>query len=160
MKARSNSVRRALLAGSVAALIAIPTQFSAAAPAQSAKARLTKDNREWVLNGEVKMTGAGQLKGELLLVHHVPGHRPTICHWTRFGNASFTPDQAVFEALGTCHGDNEHGPFEFAAHNTISLVDGGKPGPGLDTVDINYLGGSGIAVPGGFIEWGEVSVQG
>lgn len=46
----------------------------------------------------------------------------------------------------------------FVSDNTFSIVDNGEPGAGLDTIDVNFLGESGISIPGGTLMHGNFVV--
>jgi hypothetical protein len=47
----------------------------------------------------------------------------------------------------------------FTSDNTFYIVDNGVPGAGHDTVDVNFTGASGVAVPGGFLVDGNFIVS-
>ncbi|HEX2687879.1 MAG TPA: hypothetical protein VHN14_14730 [Kofleriaceae bacterium] len=67
-----------------------------------------------------------------------------------FGGAS-----AVFSGLGYCHGPNGW----FYSTNRFAITNGGSPGAGFDKIDVNFLGASGIAIPGGTLDSGELYVS-
>jgi hypothetical protein len=54
--------------------------------------------------------------------------------------------------LGVCTGENESGEFNINSDNLFTIVDNGDPGVGVDTIDVNFLGAGGVAVPGGAID--------
>jgi hypothetical protein len=115
---------------------------------------------KWEVSGVVILNRA-EWTGHFTIVHHIsPGFRPTVCSYDTFGNVSIAGNTAVFDAEGVCSGESEFGEFEFAASNRFTIVDNGEPGVGADTVDVNFLGPSGIAVPGGVIDSGNFRVGG
>jgi len=81
-----------------------------------------------------------------------------VCRYETFTDASISGDTATFDAVGACRGESDFGDFEFVASNRFTIVDNGEPGVGADTVDVNFLGSGGIAVPGGTIDYGDFQV--
>jgi hypothetical protein len=116
---------------------------------------------KWEVAGTVVLNGGGGATGHFTIVRLLGGtFRPTVCRYDTFTNVSIAGDTATFDAEGVCRGENEFGDFEFAATNHFTIVDNGEPGTGVDTVDVNFLGPSGIAVPGGVIDSGNFQVSG
>jgi hypothetical protein len=115
---------------------------------------------EWEVAGAVRELSAGEGSGHFTIVHHLnPVFAPTVCTYDTFDSVSITGNVASFDAFGVCRGESDFGEFEFEAANHFTIVDNGEPGIGADTVDVNFLGPSGIAVPGGVIDSGNFQVR-
>jgi hypothetical protein len=104
-------------------------------------------------------TNSGVPTGRFMIVEQILDPDSTVyavsCVYTRFSNVvRHEPGNIVsFDALGTCTVLNISGSlYTFSASNRFAITDNG-PG-GVDTLDVNYYGPSGIAVPGGAVDVG------
>jgi hypothetical protein len=93
----------------------------------------------------------GSLTGHFTILTHNDGEEPTACRYLRFLPNLRGSSLSNFNAYGVCWTPSG----TFAAENRIVLVDGGTPGAGVDYIDVNYLGATGVSIPGGFIDDGE-----
>jgi hypothetical protein len=104
--------------------------------------------------GSVKLKG-NKARGQFVLVAHPlapQGNTLTIaCKYKKFSEVVITAGSATFRAEGKCERLLSNGTFEpFDAINVFQLVNGDT----TDSIDVNFVGGSGIAVPGGALEFG------
>ena len=111
----------------------------------------------WTVAGTVKKSGSGAA-GHIRILRDVEP-RATVCDYTKFTKLSIKPKVAKFDAMGTCKGQNAFGPFRFKASNAFTISDFGEPGDGLDVIDVNFYGPTGIAIPGGVISDGNFDVR-
>lgn len=122
----------------------------------------------FTLAGYVDATGGGNGIGEFTVIVHrdspdaSAGTAVTsaICKYTAFDNLVLSGGTATFHSVGDCTVLRADGSqSSFPSDNTFGIVDNGSPGPGVDTVDVNFSGASGISVPGGFLNDGNFVVQ-
>ncbi len=109
----------------------------------------------FVVGGEVQIAGDGSVKGQFTIVIDLPDGTHNSCRYHRFYNGKIVGSAAVFFGYGRCV--TSTGAW-YTSHNQFSVVDNGWPGAGLDTIDVNFLGAGGVAVPGGFISSGDFVV--
>jgi hypothetical protein len=108
--------------------------------------------------------GAGRSSGHFKITVHrdVPenGMAAAICEYSRFVDVAIQGNRATFRSLGSCVGLAANGgSFRFTSDNVFTIVDNGEPGPGADAIDVNYLGPSGVAVPGSLLVHGNFIVR-
>jgi hypothetical protein len=150
-----------LSAALCALILVILGSAAMAAASPTATGGGSRLGNEWEIAGVVREVSVGEGTGHFTIVHHVnPVFTPTVCTYDTFEGVSIVGNIASFDAEGVCRGESEFGEFEFAAANHFTIVDNGEPGTGADTVDVNFLGPSGIAVPGGVIDSGNFQVSG
>jgi Zn-dependent metalloprotease len=113
---------------------------------------------EWSVTANVHLRPDGAVRGQLLIRGRRPDGTRSICRYETFPRMAFLVNQARFDASGICESDTAAGPVTFPAENRIIIADNGEPGVGRDTIDVNFLGSSGIAVPGGVIDRGNFDV--
>jgi hypothetical protein len=116
------------------------------------------------LVGYVHQLGGGTGAGHFMIVVHrdTPenGMAAAVCEYTRFTGVSIGNGFARFRSLGSCLGlTTTGGLFAFTSDNVFGIVDNGDPGAGVDTVDVNFLGAAGVAVPGGLLVNGNFIVR-
>jgi hypothetical protein len=108
----------------------------------------------FTLAGNIHLAGEGAGTGHFIIVIHT---EPAIlCRYTSFDDIVVTATTATFHSVGLCTG-SPFGPFE--SDNVFTIIDNGEPGIGVDVVDVNFLGGTGVAVPGGFLDAGNFQVR-
>ena len=108
--------------------------------------------------------GDGTAKGAFSIVVHrdLPEHDITgsICSYRYFDEVVFEKGFVRFHSIGVCQGLLTNGTqLRFLSDNVFGIRDNGQPGAGLDTIDVNYLGASGVAVPGGALVDGNFVVS-
>jgi hypothetical protein len=103
--------------------------------------------------GSITRQADGSLKGKLTLVFDYGDNQPTVCRYLSFQPLNINGGSWVFNAQGTCWG--QYGSFPAA--NRFYLADNGSPGAGVDAVDVNYYGSTGVAIPGGFFSDGDIT---
>lgn len=101
----------------------------------------------------------GKAKGEFALVAHPIAPQGTTlnvaCHYRVFSDVTIVGHTATFTGKGKCQRILTSGELEhFNATNVFQIVDN----PGGDAIDVNFVGGSGIAVPAGALEFGDFTV--
>ncbi len=79
----------------------------------------------------------------------------SICNYNDTNNLVVNGNVATFTSTGMCRSLKADGTSTpFISDNSFGISDNGEPGMGLDTVDVNILSGSGIAIPGGTLMHG------
>jgi hypothetical protein len=116
------------------------------------------------LVGYVHQLGGGAGAGHFMIVVHrdTPenGLAAVVCEYTKFTNVSIVGDVASFRSVGTCLGlTTTGGLVAFTSDNAFGVTDNGEPGVGVDTVDVNFRGAGGVAVPGAFLLHGNFIVR-
>jgi hypothetical protein len=116
------------------------------------------------LIGYVHDLGAGLSSGHFKIIVHRDepenGMAAAICEYSRFTNVVVRGNRASFRSLGSCVGlTTAGGWFRFASDNVFGIVDNGEPGAGADTIDVNFLGAGGVAVPGSLLVNGNFIVH-
>lgn len=120
---------------------------------------------------EARLTGAGQrlhfsfggdirlrnnkARGKFVLVVHPLAPQGTTvvvaCKFSKFSNASITGATATFRGQGKCERLSTDGSLEsFEAVNDFQIVNGET----TDSIDVNFVGPTGVAVPGGTLDFG------
>jgi hypothetical protein len=156
---RLGPIASALIVSALFLVAYAPAANAAAGSISGGGTMIDENGTRWSFGGSVHVGPAGQATGHFELVRHLaPTYRPTVCQWNSFSNASVVGNTATFDAVGTCMGENEFGTWQFTATNHFTIVDAG--GAGQDAIDINFLGPSGIALPGGPITNGNFQVRG
>jgi hypothetical protein len=113
---------------------------------------------DWTLTANVRLEPDGTASGHLQIAGRAQGGQPLICGYDMFRRMLIIVNQIRFDASGTCEYTSESGRVEFPAENRVVIIDNGEPGAGHDKIDVNFLGSSGIAVPGGVIDGGNFQV--
>lgn len=71
------------------------------------------------------------------------------CTYKKFDDVVISGNIAQFRSVGSCVVMREDGVrYTSLSDNSFTIVDNGEPGAANDTVDVNFSGPSGIAVPG------------
>jgi hypothetical protein len=103
--------------------------------------------------GRVRVAKNGRATGQFLIIVH--RNEPefstaaVVCSYHQFDNVVIANGQATFHSVGACVALTTNGLRQsFVSDNVFSIVDAGEPGPGLDAIDVNFLGASGVAIPG------------
>jgi hypothetical protein len=113
----------------------------------------------WGQRGDARFMGSityqanGSLQGKLTLVFDNGINQPTVCRYLSFQPLNINGGSWEFNAQGTCWSQYGSAP----AANRFSFADNGSPGAGIDTVDVNYYGSTGVAIPGGFFSDGDIT---
>lgn len=116
------------------------------------------------LVGYVHQLGGGGGAGHFMIVVHrdTPenGMTAAVCEYTKFTNVFIANRVARFRSLGSCLGlTTTGGLVAFTSDNVFGIADNGTPGAGVDTVDVNFLGAGGVAVPGSLLVDGNFIVR-
>jgi hypothetical protein len=83
-----------------------------------------------------------------------------ICTYKTFDNVQINGNTATFHSVGSGQVLLSDGTIStFVADNAFAIVDNGAPGAGADAIDVNFLGATGIAVPGGTLAMGNFVVS-
>jgi len=122
----------------------------------------TKDQFSFV--GRVYLTSREAAKGHFVILIHpdLPdGNTVAVtCVYRDFDSVSFSGPTASFHSVGKCKVLLTDGSTaKFTSDNVFGISDNGQPGAGTDTIDVNFLGASGIAIPGGFLTTGNFVVS-
>lgn len=145
------------LTPSVLCALLIVGRPSEAAPAGAVTGQGSRG--EWTLTADVRLRSDGTVSGQMQIVGQIEGATtPLTCRYDSFRRMVIIVNQARFDASGTCEYRNESGRVEFAAENRVVIIDNGEPGTGRDALDVNFLGSSGVAIPGGVIDRGNFYV--
>lgn len=79
-----------------------------------------------------------------------------VCRYKQFKDLTVTGNTVEVDARGTCRILHTDGTLEVRqADNHITIVD--NPG-GTDSIDVEFNGSSGIAIPGGTMSFGDFSI--
>ncbi|AMY08354.1 Bacillolysin precursor [Luteitalea pratensis] len=113
---------------------------------------------EWLVTANVHLGPDGTVSGQFQVLGRLQDGTPLACRYDTFRRMVILVNQARFDASGTCGYRADGRGVEFAAENRIVIVDNGEPGAGRDALDVNFLGTSGIAIPGGAIDRGNFDV--
>jgi hypothetical protein len=114
--------------------------------------------------GRLRVLKTGQPRGQFLIIVHRDSPEFTtaavVCSYNRFDNVVIAGNQATFHSVGSCVALTTDGRQQsFTSDNVFSIVDGGAPGPGTDAIDVNFLGLSGVAIPGSVLLHGNFIVS-
>jgi hypothetical protein len=118
----------------------------------------------FALVGYVHQLGGGFGAGRFMIVVHrdTPenGSAAYVCEYTKFTNVSIANGLAQFRSVGSCIGlTTTGGLIAFTSDNSFGITDNGDPGAGVDTVDVNFRGAGGVAIPGDVILHGNFIVR-
>ena len=159
---RSTSGRLTTFVAVAIALILLP----AFAVEASAQAFVTGSGNTpgFSIAGYVGLLKNGEARGQFLIVMHrdVPEFTTAaaVCSYSRFDQVVIGADRATFHSVGTCVALTTAGQRQvFTSDNVFTILDGGEPGPANDAIDVNFLGVSGVAVPGRFLLHGNFIVN-
>jgi hypothetical protein len=116
------------------------------------------------LVGYVHQLGGGFGAGRFMIIVHrdTPenGAAAHVCEYTKFTNVSIANGVARFRSVGSCIGlTTTGGLIAWTSDNVFGIADNGDPGAGVDTVDVNFLGAGGVAVPGSLLLHGNFIVR-
>jgi hypothetical protein len=122
----------------------------------------TKDQFSFV--GRVYLTSREAAKGHFVILIHpdVPdGSTVAVtCVYRDFDSVTISGNTASFHSVGKCKVLLTDGSTaKFTSDNVFGITDNGQPGAGTDTIDVNFLGASGIAIPGGFLSGGNFVIS-
>jgi Zn-dependent metalloprotease len=118
----------------------------------------TKDG--WTISANIRLAADGVASGRFDLRRNGGRGNRVACRFEVFRDMLILVNQARFDAAGTCAGEGAAGRFEFAALNHVTIVDNGEGRRSTaDTIDVNFLGPSGVAIPGGPIGGGNLQVR-
>ena len=114
--------------------------------------------------GWVRILSSGRVKGNFLIVVHRDEPEFTtaaaVCTYRTFDSVVISGSRATFHSIGSCVTlTTSGGRQSFTSDNTFTIVDNGAPGPGLDAIDVNFAGPSGVAVPGSLLVNGNFIVS-
>lgn len=114
--------------------------------------------------GWVRDLGDGRGKGQFTIILHRDSVDGTtvaaVCHYKNFDQVQIGGAVASFHSIGECEQLYDNGrSVRFTSDNVFGIADNGQPGPGLDTVDVNIISGTGLAVPGSFLTDGNFVVR-
>ncbi len=109
--------------------------------------------------GSVKLKGT-KARGQFVLVIHPLAPQGTTlvvaCKYNKFSNVVISAASATFRAEGRCERLMANGTFEpFDAINEFQIVNGET----VDSIDVNFVGPTGVAVPGGALEFGNFNLD-
>ena len=102
------------------------------------------------------------IRGQFVLdVHPLAPTGTTLslaCRYTDFVDFIIEDNVATFEARGRCRRLDTAGEISMVdVHNEFRIVDNGDSG---DLIDVEFVGTTGIAVPGGALDFGNLEVLG
>ena len=111
--------------------------------------------------GQLRARDDGTVKGKFYLSAHPlspPGNTLNVsCIYRSFSEMTIEGDTATFRASGRCRRLNTDGSIDtIEAQNLIQIVDNGS----TDAIDVNFVGSTGIAVPGGTLSFGDFQITG
>jgi hypothetical protein len=111
----------------------------------------------FTFGGSVRLRG-NKAKGRfVLLVHPLAPQGNTLavaCRYTKFSEVTITAESASFRGAGKCERLLTDGTLEVVdAVNVFQIVNGTT----TDSIDVNFVGATGVAVPGGALEFGDFS---
>jgi hypothetical protein len=114
--------------------------------------------------GRLRVLKSGRARGSFLIIVHRDEPEFTtaavVCSYREFDNVVFDNNRATFHSVGQCVALTTNGLQQsFTSDNVFSIVDNGVPGPGVDGIDVNFLGASGVAIPGGVLLHGNFIVS-
>lgn len=114
--------------------------------------------------GLVHDQGNGRGKGFFTIVVHRDVHEgntaAVVCNYKHFDDLVISGNTATFHSVGSCKVLTISGTLQpFTSDNTFTIVDNGEPGAGLDALDVNFLGASGVAIPGDLLMEGNFIVS-
>jgi hypothetical protein len=113
--------------------------------------------------GRVRVLKSGRARGSFLIVVHRDQPEFTtaaaVCSYREFDNVVINNNLATFHSVGQCVALTTNGLQQsFTSDNVFSITDNGQPEPGADSIDVNFLGPSGVAIPGGVLLHGNFIV--
>ena len=121
----------------------------------------TKD--QFSFAGRVSLTGGGAPKGHFIIIEHFNTPDGTnaaaTCTYRTFDQVVISGNHASFHSVGKCKVYLTDGStLKFNSDNVFGITDNGQPGNGVDVIDVNFLGASGISIPGGVLSSGNFIV--
>jgi hypothetical protein len=106
------------------------------------------------MGGTLVRAANGSASGEFVLYLTPVDDSATACRYVRFGNMQFSGDTVSFNAQGPCTTVTTNGGIShWTGSNAFSFTLGA--GNAFDSVDVNFSGASGIAIPGGVLSSGD-----
>jgi len=115
--------------------------------------------RDWMtyhasFMGQVTLQSDGSLTGHWTIITFNDGEETKFCRYTRFTVNGIGGNGWSFDAYGVCISASSNGYYPVS--NRIAIIDYGTPGTNVDYIDINYYGLVGVAVPGGYLQSGDL----
>jgi hypothetical protein len=158
---RSGRIRHLARAAYVAALL-----LAAGVVDASAQAFVTGSGNTpgFSIVGRLRLLKNGNARGSFLIIVHRDEPEFTtaaaVCSYRVFDNVVITNNVATFHSVGHCVALTTNGQQQsFTSDNVFGITDNGQPGPGADTIDVNFLGASGVAIPGSALLHGNFIVS-
>jgi hypothetical protein len=138
----------------VAALVGLvaATSASAAGPWQVSG---WGTRNEFTFGGQVVIQPTGDVAGHFTIVIDLPDGTHSACRYLRFYRGSVYRNVATFYGDGRCYSPT-YGWY--TSTNQFTVHDNGSPGAGVDVIDVNFLGASGVAIPGGVLSSGDLTL--
>lgn len=110
---------------------------------------------EFTFGGQVDIQLSGAVSGHFTIVIDLPDGTHSSCRYLRFYRGSVSRNVATFYGDGRCYSPT-YGWY--TSSNQFTVHDNGSPGAGVDVIDVNFLGSTGVAIPGGFLSSGDLSI--
>jgi hypothetical protein len=116
------------------------------------------------VTGRLRVLKNGQPRGQFLIIVHRDSPEFTtaavVCSYREFDDVVFDGNRVRFHSVGSCVAlTTGGGQQSFTSDNVFSIIDNGAPGPGADAIDVNFLGLSGVAIPGSVLLHGNFIVS-
>lgn len=109
--------------------------------------------------GRIRLRNGRAMGNFGVVVHPLAPQGATLvvaCRYTQFSNVSITAESATFRGEGRCERLLSNGNFESVpAVNDFQIVNGDPN----DSIDVNFVGDTGIAVPGGALDHGNFTLR-
>jgi hypothetical protein len=144
-------VRKITPMAAVASLVAA-TAASAAGPWQVSG---WGTRNEFTFGGQVVIQPTGDVAGHFTIVIDLPDGTHSACRYLRFYRGSVSRNVATFYGDGRCYSPT-YGWY--TSVNQFTVQDNGSPGAGVDGIDVNFLGATGVAIPGGVLSSGDLTI--
>lgn len=132
----------------------------AAATAVQVRAATRQSISGWARRGDYTLAGSltregTKTTGELVLLVYPSTPGGASCHFDSFHDVRFDAGRVTFEARGSCTSMPATGaPVTTDVDSRFTLVDGVK-----DSFDVDKIGATGISVPGGTIDSGDLKIR-
>lgn len=109
--------------------------------------------------GRIRLRGDKATGNFGVVVHPLSPQGVTVvvaCKYTQFSNVTISATSATFRGEGRCERLLSNGTFEsLPAVNDFQIVNGDPN----DSIDVNFVGETGIAVPGGALDYGNFTLR-
>jgi hypothetical protein len=110
---------------------------------------------EFTFGGQVDIQPTGAVSGHFTIVIDLPDGTHSSCRYLRFYRGSVARNVATFYGEGRCYSPT-YGWY--TSFNQFTVQDNGSPGAGVDVIDVNFLGSTGVAIPGGVLSSGDLAI--